>query len=419
MKSMYFLELNDGSLYTIENPPIQVDTSFQGQQVKGIEFTLTDTNLGQNQVTKIFGDAMAMAAIRVRCSDKSLACEYTNFTNLKRISIDDENNQYTVTMAESSDLPAIVSTLQKTIQTLEGAIAEHRTFMEESIQEQTEKLDQAVSDAETNLSDKFKTHKETMESELQSIHDGLNNFGDSVLQGVDNKISQVLNVEMEEKINSQKEAVREELRVLKEGLQDFGVRVLGNVDEKIDEQKKILETTNNKLIEDVQMQVQYALHPTINLEEMELDELKEYKISLSRENLSAYLKSHPITSSVHNGVEKQYSITAEKQQYLAQMIMLAEGYQRLSENALAASEESGNADELDMIPSFKISWNAVGEPCTYDWTLSELYQLSIEIESVVRPLISKQQKLEAQISEAVRRETVIAIDVSFDDSQNS
>lgn len=407
MNGMYFLELNDGSLYTIENPPIQVDTTFQGQKAKGIEFTLTDTNLGQNQVKKIFSDEMAMANVRVRCSDKSLACEYTNFTNLKRISIDDETNQYTVTMAESSDLPSIVTTLQETVKALEGKLSDHTAQIDDQLRSQSENLDQALRDANNALDVRFENQSRSLNSELQTIHDGLNNFGDSILGSVDSKISETLNVEVENKMNAQREAITEELQTLQNGLNNFGVNLLGSVDEKLSEQQKNAATANSRLLIDVNDRIRNALNPSINIDEMELDELKEYKIAQSKKNLAEYLETHPITSSAHKGVTNQYSITAEKQQYLAQMIMLAEGHERL-ETAAAESEESVE------IPKFKISWNAVGEPCTYDWTLQELYQLSIEIEAAVRPLISKQQNMEAQISSAVRRDTVLGIDVNFE-----
>lgn len=109
-----------------------------------------------------------------------------------------------------------------------------------------------------------------------------------------------------------------------------------------------------------------------------LAEVKEQVVAQSKTALEEYLASHPIISTCHGGKEASYSITSEKQQHLASMIMTA---------SVAAS--AGIA--------YQPSWNASGEACTYDWTLTELQQLALEMEEVVRPLVSKQQAVEVKI----------------------
>lgn len=130
------------------------------------------------------------------------------------------------------------------------------------------------------------------------------------------------------------------------------------------------------------------------MEENELSARKEQMIGNSKSNLSRYLSTITLESDCHGGVTRRYSITSEKQQYLATMIMTTQ-----------AARLSG----IDYQPS----WNATGEECTYDWTLEELQQLAFEMEAVVRPLISKQQALEVQINQAESLEELQAIDISF------
>ena len=124
--------------------------------------------------------------------------------------------------------------------------------------------------------------------------------------------------------------------------------------------------------------------------------LKEYKILQSKQNLEEYINSYKLTSSCHAGIESEYSITAEKQQYLSAMIMTTQMMQQAG------------------IP-YQPSWNAAGQECTYDWTLEELTQLAMEIESVVRPLVSQQQAMEVAINACNTQEEVMAIDVTFED----
>lgn len=125
-------------------------------------------------------------------------------------------------------------------------------------------------------------------------------------------------------------------------------------------------------------------------EQMTLEEYKEYKIKESKANLAAWLEVTTVKSSVHGGAEEEYSITATKQQQLTAMIFLAQ-----------TNEE------------FVPSWNATGKACTYDWTLDELLQLAFEIQAVVRPMVSKQQKMEEDINAATSKDAVDEVVITF------
>lgn len=125
-----------------------------------------------------------------------------------------------------------------------------------------------------------------------------------------------------------------------------------------------------------------------------LEQLKDYQVTKSKENLEAYLLANPITSSCHGGVEKQYTITKEKQALLTQEIAIVQ-------MAIQAGIE------------YQPSWNAAGEACTYDWTLEELKQLAFEAVMVVKPLVSHQQTIEAQINAAQAKEDVLAVSIEY------
>ena len=129
--------------------------------------------------------------------------------------------------------------------------------------------------------------------------------------------------------------------------------------------------------------------------EMELAELKAYKVSESKENLQTYLASHPITSTVHDPEGAQYSITLEKQTLLANAITLAKIHKEKSDS------------------EYKISWNSTGAESTDDWTLEQLEQLFVEINDVVAPLVEAQQKMESDIKAADSKEAVMGISLDF------
>lgn len=137
------------------------------------------------------------------------------------------------------------------------------------------------------------------------------------------------------------------------------------------------------------------LEPVTDYTTLSLDEAKQYRINESKLALATYLEEHPITSSCHGGTAEQYSITSEKQNFLQAMITMT-----------TMAQASG----LEYQPS----WNQVGESCTYDWTLTELQQLAIEIEAVVRPLVSHQQALEKQILNVKSMTALQAVSISYE-----
>lgn len=126
----------------------------------------------------------------------------------------------------------------------------------------------------------------------------------------------------------------------------------------------------------------------------EISLLGSQMIIQSRHNLSNFLRIHKLKSSCHGGIEKEYSVTAEKQQYLNYIIAVTD----------TALQSSGD---------YKASWNASGEESTSDWTLDELKQLAVEIEAFIRPYVLRQQQIETAIKNAATLEELEAIDICF------
>lgn len=131
-----------------------------------------------------------------------------------------------------------------------------------------------------------------------------------------------------------------------------------------------------------------------DITEMTLEDAISYKIKQSKIALSEFLENSSIASTCHKSERAEYSVTSEKQQYLISMITIAE----LANNAGV---------------EYQPSWNAKGQPCSYDWTIEELKQLAFEMESFVRPLVSKQQEIEVTIKNCKSVEEVIAVEFNY------
>lgn len=169
-------------------------------------------------------------------------------------------------------------------------------------------------------------------------------------------------------------------------------KTVGDMSATIVENTDVTETAV-KTVEELKEKVDEMTY-TKPISEMSLEEAIAYKIKQSKLALAAFLENATITSSCHKSEEARYSVTSEKQQYLISMITI-------SELAIAAGVE------------YQPSWNATGEPCTYDWTVDELKQLAFEMESFVRPLVSKQQAIETEIKACTTVEEVIKVVISY------
>lgn len=168
----------------------------------------------------------------------------------------------------------------------------------------------------------------------------------------------------------------------------------------------------------------------VNIDELTIDELKQYQVNQSKVNLATYLNNNSVKSAAHQGIEKEYSITSEKQGYLMSMVMMCQAIENIREQTIYNSydgvidKESMTYDEYKekvlsgeielTLPSFQPSWNARGEVCTYDWTLDELIILGADIEAKVRPLVSLQQSMESQIMSATTREEILSVKITFE-----
>lgn len=123
--------------------------------------------------------------------------------------------------------------------------------------------------------------------------------------------------------------------------------------------------------------------------DMDLVNVKSLMIQRSKYNLQEYLRTHKVASDAKGGITKYYSATLEKQSLLANQMVLA--------------QLIGN----------HIRWNASGEECE-EWSVDEMKQLAKDIQAFVTPLISKQQKMEKEITNAKTVDGCLAIEITFE-----
>lgn len=334
-------------------------------------------------------------------------------------------------LAETNDFSAKavndVIALQQAIEAQNKAIAIYDQNYNETRSLVT-KNDAKVLDALTNV----RSYKESFEASTKSVSEELERINKTnfeiesreaeikvMMEGIAEKSSETDNVlhdiaETNEVIKNDLEKKTESLKQVEEEASKTSKAVteLSETAKNIDtvskeNAKNISELSKQtaKVGEDVGVITQkaesldkrlVAIEPILDYTTLPLDQAKKFRVEESQMALAAFLADNPIISSCHGGKPALYSITKEKQAYLQSMIGTAQ-------IALANGIE------------YKPSWNATGEACTYDWTLEELQILAMQIETVVRPLVSKQQMIEKEIIAAKTMEALSAVTITYAD----
>lgn len=137
----------------------------------------------------------------------------------------------------------------------------------------------------------------------------------------------------------------------------------------------------------------YYEYEEVDITKMTLEELKTYRINLSKTLLADYFANNPLKSSCHGGKEAYYSITQEKMSMFTTNMM-----------AYTMYKQAG-------IPSV-IKWNSTAGVCE-EWTEEECFNLLLEWKPVTEALVGAQQTIEVQIRAANIKEMVMAIEIDY------
>ena len=141
-----------------------------------------------------------------------------------------------------------------------------------------------------------------------------------------------------------------------------------------------------------------------------IKEIQTEKIAQLKTNLANFLTSHPLASTAKGGVESLYTVTLEKQNQLASVML--DYISKALPNLLNLSlDDQSLMDYMDNL-NIPLTWNSKGD-VSEDWKYSELYQLKNEINEYVAPIIEHQRKIEKEILSCSTQEELKLIDVSF------
>ena len=126
---------------------------------------------------------------------------------------------------------------------------------------------------------------------------------------------------------------------------------------------------------------------------------KQQKVYESKRLLATYLEDHPLISNCHGGTDAVYTVTNEKQTLMTSNYMTYTIQKQMGEDPI-------------------LTWNASGCECEV-WTEEEYIALILQVSEYVKPLVSKQQKYEAQINQCTSLEELSLLEIRFDEDSSA
>lgn len=440
------LQLADATLVAIKSC-ISTTTNVNGNTVNAIVFTVTGHSL--ESVKELFGKEANTAVIKVYGDEGRLEKTYDGYQVRKSVSITMVEDEYEVTMAQTSDvqerlkaiekivsdftdttnaLSSVTSVLKENVKKIGEDLREKANKMTEQastlesiqnavdaqgknvavITKNTEDLTKVVNDAKTGVAEAVNAAQRAVQAvnDFASVANTANEAAAAARKAaLDAETIVIANSEeftavKEASVASAKSSadLSDQFVIAGEKIKGFEEAVSGakqetescklelsNVKKQQDDQNSSIGDLESRIIN---------LEPISDFASLPLEEAKAYRVKQSADALAEYLAANPITSTVHDPKGAKYSITKEKQDRLAAMI------------AMTQMAESAGIE-------YQPSWNAAGEVCTYDWTLTELSTLAFEIEATVRPLVSHQQTIEKEIMAAKTMDELASIEISY------
>lgn len=161
----YKLCLNDSQVFLIDNPVEKTTVKWQGTDTNAIKFVLSDTGLTPAQIKTAFQDTTATAQITIKFENDDFASSYSNYSVLASITQNMDDGKYVVTMAETSDLPTLISALQSAVNSLNRTVTENKSSVD------TEILGLKTSIGTTN--DTVTENKESADTKFKGIDKAL------------------------------------------------------------------------------------------------------------------------------------------------------------------------------------------------------------------------------------------------------
>ena len=144
---MLKLKMNDTSVVNINSGVVPTTVDVKGVPTKALKIEISAEEMDVKQIKEVFGSELATSEMSLLAADGSTASVHANFTNLRSIAYDVDNDVYTVIIAKETDIPTMIANLESSVDNLLKRVEESDTSVKaqyDSVVEDTTKAVEAL-----------------------------------------------------------------------------------------------------------------------------------------------------------------------------------------------------------------------------------------------------------------------------------
>ena len=174
---MLKLKMNDTSVVNINSGVVPTTVDVKGVPTKALKIEISAEEMDVTQIKEVFGSELATSEMSLLAADGSTASVHSNFTNLRSIAYDVDNDVYTVIIAKESDIPTMIANLETSVDNLLKRVEESDNSVKAQYESVVEDTTKAVESLKKDLGE-IGTKVEDLASTSKDVEDLKKNVGE-------------------------------------------------------------------------------------------------------------------------------------------------------------------------------------------------------------------------------------------------
>ena len=148
---MLKLKMNDTNGVNINGGVIPTTVDVKGVPTKALKIEISADEMDVKQIKEVFGSEVATSEMTLMAADGSTASVHSNFTNLRSIAYDVDNNVYSIIIAKETDIPTMIANLESSVNDLMRRVEESDASVKVQYQSVVDDTNKAVESLKKDL----------------------------------------------------------------------------------------------------------------------------------------------------------------------------------------------------------------------------------------------------------------------------
>lgn len=169
---MLKLKMNDTNVVNINSGVIPTTVDVKGVPTKALKIEISAEEMDVKQIKEVFGSEIATSEMTLMAADGSTASVHSNFTNLRSIAYDVDNNVYSIIIAKETDIPTMIANLESSVNDLMRRVEESDASVKVQYQSVVDDTTKAVASLKKDLG--------VIDTNVQDLSSAVNDLAEKV-----------------------------------------------------------------------------------------------------------------------------------------------------------------------------------------------------------------------------------------------